>query len=320
MDDLAQAILNKLVVILPPKVGEFIVSSIIIAATIYLLWLAITTIISKRTEKKLADSTELSQITQQYITSIGYLNTESTGAIYALEWIAVHNKMSRESIVANFVAYIRETSSEAVGGCTNTAPSSEIKAILTILGRLYLSDEKYRSNSSAPQIDLSDTCLENSNLSNSVFSGDSFVRANLAGSCFSQSVLVNTDFGGANLDRVDFKECNLAGADFVGASLKNANLSGANLKGANLSNADLEGAIFWNSNLEDTNFCNANLKCADLARTKLDKARFFGANLTNTIVNKPCKQSEIDVFEGAKDSDNFTNSSKNTKGIIWIPN
>ncbi len=302
MEDLAEAILNKLVVILPSGIANFIVSSIIIMAVIYLLWLAVTTIILKRSERKLADSTELSQITEQYTKAIEHLNTKSTGAIYALEWIAIHNKMNRESIIANLVSYIREKSevTQTEGVCNNKVPSSEIKAILTILGRLYLSEEKNSSHSSDAQIDLSDTCLENADFSNAVFSGDSFVRANLARSCFNKSTLVNTDFGGANLDYVDLKDAVLIGADFAGASLRYANLSGANLKGANLSNAKLDGTIFWNANLEDTNFCNADLQCADLSRTKLNKARFFGASLTNTIENASCEQSKIEIFEGAK--------------------
>lgn len=79
-----------------------------------------------------------------------------------------------------------------------------------------------------------------------------------------------------------FAHWNLTGADLKGATLTDANFFGANLKDANLSGADLTRCNFSQATLTGTNLRGANISAA-----YFDKAVTFGADLTDTISDRP---------------------------------
>lgn len=79
-----------------------------------------------------------------------------------------------------------------------------------------------------------------------------------------------------------FADWNLTGADLKGATLTDANFFRANLTGANLSEADLA-----RSNFSQATLTSANLRGANISGAYFDKAVTFGADLTDTITDRP---------------------------------
>jgi hypothetical protein len=79
-----------------------------------------------------------------------------------------------------------------------------------------------------------------------------------------------------------FAYWNLTGTDLKNATLKDANFFRANLERADLSGADLTRCIFSQAVLTA-----ANLSGANISRAFFDKAVTFGADLTNTITDRP---------------------------------
>jgi hypothetical protein len=80
----------------------------------------------------------------------------------------------------------------------------------------------------------------------------------------------------------NFARWNLAGADLKNATLKDANFFHANLQGADLSGADLTRCNFSQATLT-----TANLRGANISRAYFDGAITFGADLTDTIADRP---------------------------------
>ena len=79
-----------------------------------------------------------------------------------------------------------------------------------------------------------------------------------------------------------FAHWNLTGADLTGATLTDANFFRANLTGANLSEADLT-----RSNFSQATLTSANLRGANISEAYFDQAVTFGADLTDTISDRP---------------------------------
>lgn len=80
----------------------------------------------------------------------------------------------------------------------------------------------------------------------------------------------------------NFARWNLAAADLKNATLKDANFFHANLTGANLSEADLTRCNFSQALLT-----TANLRGANISGAYFDGAVTFGADLTDTITDRP---------------------------------
>jgi uncharacterized protein YjbI with pentapeptide repeats len=243
------------------------------------------------------------------------------GGIYALERIALESEADHWPIMEVLTAYVRthapeqETSTDnkqlhsgtdtkkAPGrkagsqgsptpppAPTFTPPSSDIQAILTIIGRRERRFEEGKNE----YLDLSKTNLHGANLSGANLSG-----ANLNGTNLNGATLV-----GAHLEGADRVDAHLEGADLLGGHLEGAtfsggpsvtakvyggsivwstsiapNFGGADLEGANLMGANLGGAMLMRVNLKGTDLNGANLGGAHLRGADLEDANLGGANL-----------------------------------------
>jgi uncharacterized protein YjbI with pentapeptide repeats len=97
--------------------------------------------------------------------------------------------------------------------------------------------------------------------------------------------LSETNLQEADLSGMDLRNVILTGADLRGANLSNALLSGVDLtatdlRQTNFRSADLRGAVLRDSRLRKTNFTQADLRTADLSGLDLGSGTFDGATFS----------------------------------------
>jgi uncharacterized protein YjbI with pentapeptide repeats len=131
-------------------------------------------------------------------------------------------------------AYVRENArrvepSEGDSASTEVRVSTDIQAILTVLGRR---DSTYERPEQ--RLDLRDTNLCGADLRDANLTRAHLWRANLTGTELTRANLAEAELIQANLT-----EAGLIRADLAGAYLPDANLAKANLRGANLTRAYL---------------------------------------------------------------------------------
>lgn len=190
---------------------------------------------------------EEGQITERFTRAIEHLGSDKLeirlGGIYALERIAKDSEKDYWPIMEVLTAYVREKSpweesEDAANEEQWKEPSTDIQAILTVIGRRerhYAEDEKNTLNMMATDLRRAD--LNGANLKNAVFIG---------------SNLMYTGFIGANLMSAELAGANLTGAHLADAILQNANLENANLERAYLNRANLEFSFLYEANLNKT--------------------------------------------------------------------
>ena len=143
-------------------------------------------------------------ITERFTKAIEQLGDDNMairlGGIYALERIAKDSEKDHGPIMEVLTAYVRQN---AHAGEKIRLPSTDIQAILTVLGRRETTGNNRRND----PLDLTSTQL------------------------------VETDLRGANLSRVRLDFANLVGADLREADLREADLTRADLKRARLEGA-----------------------------------------------------------------------------------
>jgi uncharacterized protein YjbI with pentapeptide repeats len=199
------------------------------------------------------------------------------GGIYALERIAQDSpERDHGPIMEVLTAYVRENakfeeSTDENGGSPASRVSTDVQAILTVLGRRSAAQRDFEK---AP-LDLSSTNLSGANLS-----GANLSRGNLWGAYLSGANLFEANLFGADLRTANLSWATLSGANFDGANLSGGNLWGsklqrADLGGANLSEADLSGA-----NVSEADLSGANLSETDLSGANLSEADLGGTNLS----------------------------------------
>ena len=211
--------------------------------------------------------TQEGQITDRYTKAIEQLGSDKLdvrlGGIYALERIAKDSTRDHPTVVEVLSAFVREhigsvsslaehfeQGSFREAPSWNPKPTTDVRAALTVLGRL-----PHR------------LVMSRADLSYGHFAGADLMRANLSG--FS--------FVGADLWSADLQGANLQGANLLVANLRRANLQEVDLQGANLEGADLyraqpEGAKLQGANLHDAVLKGANLKGAILDGVGLEGA------------------------------------------------
>lgn len=139
-------------------------------------------------------------------------------------------------------------------------PSPDVKAALTVLGRLPQRKGLRRG-------DLSGASLVGAGLWATNLSRASLFGADLSNAWLRLAVLTGAQLKGANLSGAV-----LWVADLSGANLQNADLSGAQLQGANLSGAELQEAKLTRAKLQEARFPRAQLEGADLSGAELQGA------------------------------------------------
>jgi uncharacterized protein YjbI with pentapeptide repeats len=102
-------------------------------------------------------------------------------------------------------------------------------------------------------VNLSESTLTNTNLSEATYTKVNFTEADLTNCVIIDTQMIGTKFQNANLS-----ESELTGNDFTNANFTNADLSDANLSGSNLTNANFTNAFLRNTNFVGTNITNAN--------------------------------------------------------------
>ena len=167
---------------------------------------------------------EEGHITERFTRAIAQLGDDKMairlGGIYALERLAKDSEKDHGPIMEVLTAYVREKAprpEEDLRKAPNPPPT-DIRAILTVIGRLETTDK----NRGTDRLDLSHTQLFGADLEG----------ANLRGAW-----LIDVDLSGAFLSMADLTE-----ADLTEADLTEAFLPGTKLTGANLDLADLRGA------------------------------------------------------------------------------
>jgi uncharacterized protein YjbI with pentapeptide repeats len=134
--------------------------------------------------------------------------------------------------------------------------------------------------------------LANRVLTDSEFSGCSFVGATLYGSNLERASLYCADLRDADLQGANLIRADLRGAAFKGANLAFAVLDGADLRSARMMIMGPEGTSsidhvekgrvdFSNCSLRNVSFGNAKLDDADFSGAMLQGAKFNGASLAN---------------------------------------
>jgi hypothetical protein len=184
------------------------------------------------------------------LTADGKPNIEvPLGAIYALERIAHDSARDHWTIMEVLTAYVRQNApapteepmEEENNAAMAKGPPTEIRAILTVLGRRWRgrSQEREEHRLDLRQSDLRGADLAEKHIERAIFAWARLQGANLEG-VHAKGAL----FGGAHLERTSFHSAHLEGAGLDIAHLQGAGFHGARLEGARLVGAHLEGAFF----------------------------------------------------------------------------
>jgi Pentapeptide repeats (8 copies) len=249
--------------------------------------------------------TQQGQITERYTKAIEQLGSDKLdvrlGGIYALERIAKDSKRDQPTVVEVLSAFVREHSdpahtdsepsiakvlstflqrdngtsadrqSDAEQPSRRPKPTSDVRAALTVLGRLPSLQDVSRA-------DLSTADFAGANLSRMNLSGFRFTNANLLGAKLKEADLPGANLQGANLQGAELQLANLQGANLWRAELRGAVLWAADLQGAVLG-ADLQGANLMGAKLQGAVLLGAVLQGAKLHGADLQGAKLHGADL-----------------------------------------
>jgi uncharacterized protein YjbI with pentapeptide repeats len=202
------------------------------------------------------------------------------GGIYALEGVMNNSEQYHQPILEALSAFVRDgTRTET----SDTPPTTDIQAVLTVIGRLKAigAGVPNFANAHIPKANLFRANLSGADLIGANLAGAYLPFANLSGAVMDRANLV-----GANLDGTDLRSADLRSADLSGAkggafstTLSGADLSGARVLGANLLNADLSGANLRGADLSGANLTVADLRGATLSGAVLNGAVLNGAHL-----------------------------------------
>ena len=227
------------------------------------------------------------------------------GGIYALEQLAHDSPTDHGPIMHVLMAYLRDLApwppmemplhADETGRLQSVlvpplrAPTTDIQAILTVLGRRTQAHDQ----GGQPPVDLSYTAL----------AGVSLERAQFQGSMLRGIQLQQAYLAGAHLENAHVEASDLSGAHLQGASLQGAHLTGmqargANLRGAFLGGANLQDANLQGANLQGAHLPKANLRGADLRGATLWDAELWGVDVRGADLRgvKDLAQHQVDVL------------------------
>jgi Pentapeptide repeats (8 copies) len=225
------------------------------------------------------------QYTDRYIRAVEQLDQSGSihlqgrlGGIYALERLADDSPRDQPAIIETLSAFIRTSRTTLTPAPTapqSTCPppqplAHDVQAALTVLGR------RNRAHDNNTFIDLTNTCLNGTDLSS----------LNLRGSNLSGADLTGSALYGANLSGVVLEEASL-----YGANLRYTVLTGADMRNADL-RAYLEYGNLHGAHLESANLRDAKLYGADLRGASLRGAYLYGADLREVIHNNDTATSQ----------------------------
>ena len=250
------------------------------------------------------------------------------GGIYALEGIANESKELHWPIMEVLCTYVRMNApvkpqkSPYRHDASTPYPTltTDIQAILTVLGRRDRKYEKESQHLDLRNADIQGAQLFGADLNGAVLSGADLNRADLSRADLNGAELTAAYLGGARLIEAQLIKATLNGADLSRAALDGAQLSGAYLNGADLDGAALNGAhldrtvlngahldravligtylngaYLIKAQLNSAYLAGAILRGADLSEADLSMAHFNGADLRGT---KGLVQEQVDSAYG----------------------
>jgi uncharacterized protein YjbI with pentapeptide repeats len=202
-------------------------------------------------------------------------------AIKTLQSISEESDEYLDTIMSTVAYFVRN---ELNQDSNNIAKHELLSKCLNLIDKA-LKKQDFRNK--IIKIDLSNTYLEQTNLSGSNFAYATFRNSNLKKSDFSRSYLVRVDWRNSDLESVNFESSNLRGSDFSGSQLNYSNLAHANLIEcdfwrANLRYVDFSKATFRNTCLEETDLSNSNLSCSNLCDANLQGVILTNSNLDSS--------------------------------------
>lgn len=181
------------------------------------------------------------------------------GAVYSIEQIAKESSVYRAPALEMLAAFLRE---HAQIGRTGLEPTTDIQAVLTVLGR-----------SGHEGLDLRRAVLWGADLEGTELVGANLFQARLRG-----ARLVGARMQCARLEGADLSGADLSGADLRSANLVGADLSAAKLHGTDLRGADLSGVTLRDADLRGASLVGATFGDADLTAAALDGVDLTGAD------------------------------------------
>jgi hypothetical protein len=191
------------------------------------------------------------------------------GAIYALERIAQDSPRDHWTIMEVLTAYVRRNAPAPDYVRQNTpapvqvptdrenektiavGPSTEIQAILTVLGRRKRDHEREQEGQS---LDLQKSDLRGANFQGLHLEGANFHLASVEGARFYYAYMEKALFITASVKGASFQNAHLEGAQFDMAHVEGAWFDDAHVEGAHFDYAYVEGARFFGAYLEGASF------------------------------------------------------------------
>ncbi|NEU82246.1 pentapeptide repeat-containing protein [Nostoc sp. UIC 10630] len=179
-------------------------------------------------------------------------------------------------------------------------------------------EDLYQEGADITGLDADGADLRGINLSGADLTGASFKNAILEGANFERAILTTANFEGANLRGANFKKATLLVTNFTRSNLTTLVIDNAPSK-TDFRDANLGWAIFNEAQLVEAIFGIDKSETQNKAQqylgreTKLNRARFWDADLTNTNLK------EVDIadtrFGGAEFSDVKSVNSVNAKKV-----
>ena len=233
---------------------------------IYFAWANLKT--TQKSQTETIRLTNEGQITDRFTKAIDQLGSSQLdvrlGGIYALERIARDSEKDHWSIMEVLTTYVREhapvntdgkpsgsgdtraRSNKALPLASLPAPSPDLQAILTVIGRRELKFEKGKEDE---HLNLTQTNLQGADLDGAYLNGAYLNGTHLEGAHLEGALPFGAHLEGAHLKRAhltgaDLGRAHLNGADLDGADLNSAYLIGAQVSKAHLAFVDLTGATY----------------------------------------------------------------------------
>ena len=190
------------------------------------------------------------QITERFTRAIDQLGNRDSmtmrlGGIYALERIAQDSKKDHWQVMEVLTSYVRENSPHDEDMQSGQPVTTDIQAILTVLGRRNAAYDMPKQRLDLSRTHLHGVRLADANLQHATFTGANlrqavFYRVNFDGAIFQSAVLHGTNFEKSTLTLACFQGANLLAAKLQGADIRTAALSEASY----LEQEQVDSAIF----------------------------------------------------------------------------
>ncbi|MFZ0743776.1 MAG: pentapeptide repeat-containing protein [Terracidiphilus sp.] len=219
--------------------------------------------------------TEQGHITDRYtkaIEQLGAMTAENKpnievrlGAIYSLERIAIDSARDHWTIMEVLTAYLRQNapapkeqpSEEENVEAIASGPSTEIQAVLTVLGRRPRGGGRERNFYRVHRLDLRHSDFRGAHFEWAHLEGARFDDSHAEGAHFFHAYVRDARFGRTNIRRANFLGARAEGASFYRSDVREAHFDLAYLEGAMFDTANLEGTSFDGAHLEGTTFVRA---------------------------------------------------------------